>query len=42
MAVWTIVEDNAGDIWIGTKGGGLYRYDGKFFTNFTGIVNKNN
>jgi ligand-binding sensor domain-containing protein len=26
-AVWSIVEDNAGNIWFGTNGGGAYRYD---------------
>lgn len=38
-AVYTILEDRGGSIWIGTRNTGLYRYDGKTFTNFseTGI-----
>jgi ligand-binding sensor domain-containing protein/serine phosphatase RsbU (regulator of sigma subunit) len=28
-------RDNKGNIWFGTEGGGLSRYDGKSFTNFT-------
>ena len=27
--------DKAGNLWFGTKGEGLYRYDGKMFTNYT-------
>ena len=33
--VWTVVEDNEGNVWVGTKEFGLYRYDGKTFTEFT-------
>ncbi|WP_435354946.1 ligand-binding sensor domain-containing protein [Emticicia sp. SJ17W-69] len=33
--VWTIIEDNIGNIWVGTKEFGLYRYDGTTFTEFT-------
>lgn len=32
--VYSIVEDKAGNIWLGTGKLGLYRYDGKTFTNF--------
>ena len=27
--------DKAGNLWFGTTGAGIYRYDGKSFTNFT-------
>jgi len=30
-----LIEDKAGNIWIGTSGGGLCQYDGKFFTYYT-------
>src|SRR6218665_1170023 len=29
------LQDKNGDLWFGTTGAGLYRYDGKSFTNFT-------
>lgn len=29
------VQDKAGNLWFGTTGEGVYRYDGKTFTNFT-------
>ncbi|MEY4904405.1 MAG: hypothetical protein RLZZ292_2220 [Bacteroidota bacterium] len=29
------IQDKAGDIWFGTTGEGIYRYDGKTFTQFT-------
>ena len=29
------IVDNAGNLWFGTKGGGVSRYDGKNFTNYT-------
>jgi ligand-binding sensor domain-containing protein len=29
------LEDRKGNIWFGTIGAGVYRYDGKLFTNFT-------
>ncbi|MBP6414265.1 MAG: SpoIIE family protein phosphatase [Bacteroidia bacterium] len=28
-------KDKLGNLWIGTRGGGVCRYDGKYFTNFT-------
>ncbi len=34
-SVWSMVQDRAGNIWIGTRNTGLYRYDGKTFTSFT-------
>ena len=34
-SVWSIVEDRTGNIWVGTRNIGLYRYNGKDFTNFT-------
>lgn len=34
-SVWCLVEDRAGNIWAGTRNTGLYRYDGKTFTNFS-------
>ena len=33
--VWTVIEDNPGNVWIGTKEFGLFRYDGEKFTEFT-------
>lgn len=33
--VWCIEQDSNGDIWIGTIDAGLWRYDGKKFTNYT-------
>jgi ligand-binding sensor domain-containing protein len=33
--VWCMVEDKAGNIWVGTRNFGLYRYDGKMFTKFS-------
>ena len=29
------MQDKAGNLWFGTSGGGVCRYDGKFFTSFT-------
>jgi len=40
--VWNIVEDKRGNLWFGTDGGGVSRYNGKSFTNFTtaqGLIN---
>jgi len=37
------LQDVAGNMWFGTTGAGIYRYDGKSFTNFTekdGLINK--
>jgi ligand-binding sensor domain-containing protein len=33
--IWCMVEDNAGNIWIGTNNTGLYCYDGKVFRCFS-------
>jgi ligand-binding sensor domain-containing protein len=33
-AVYKIIQDTKGNIWFGTEAKGLYRYDGKSFTNF--------
>jgi len=33
--VWTIGDDQAGNIWFGTIDAGVWRYDGKSLTNFT-------
>lgn len=33
--VWTIAEDNAGNLWFGTIDSGTWRYDGQTLTNFT-------
>lgn len=33
--VWCMIEDDAGNIWIGTGNKGLYRYDGKVVTSFS-------
>lgn len=30
-----MLQDKKGNLWLGTGGGGLSRFDGKFFTNFT-------
>lgn len=34
-SVWSILEDKAGNIWVGTRNNGLYRYDGKSFASFS-------
>lgn len=34
-SVWNMLEDKAGDIWIGTRNCGLYQYDGKNFISFS-------
>lgn len=33
--VWTVNEDNSGNIWIGTYDSGLWRYNGKDLLNYT-------
>lgn len=38
--VWSMVEDNAGNIWVGTNNSGLYRFDGKTFTDFSEKASK--
>lgn len=35
-AVWSILEDKAGHIWVGTRNNGLSRYDGNNFITFSG------
>src|SRR4051812_18718400 len=38
------LQDKVGNLWFGTTGEGVYRYDGKSFTNFTakdGLGNNN-
>ena len=40
--VRSILEDKRGNLWFGTYGGGVSKYDGKCFTNFTekeGLIN---
>jgi ligand-binding sensor domain-containing protein len=33
--VWSILEDSIGNIWIGTRNCGLYRYDGHIFETYS-------
>lgn len=33
--VWALLTDSNGNLWIGTNGGGLLKYDGKYFTCYT-------
>jgi streptogramin lyase len=33
--VWCMIEDKVGNIWLGTNNTGLYRFDGKTFTEFS-------
>ena len=35
LGIRSIFEDQAGNLWFGTVGGGVDRYDGKYFTHFT-------
>jgi ligand-binding sensor domain-containing protein len=39
-SVRTIVEDNAGNIWLGSRGGLLLRFNGIFFVDFSQILTK--
>ena len=34
-SVYCSLEDKAGNLWFGTTGEGVYRYDGKLFTQYT-------
>lgn len=36
--VMSILQDREGDLWIGTNGAGVYRYDGKTFTQYLSNV----
>ena len=38
-SVWSMLEDQEGNIWIGTRNCGLYRYDGKTFKTFSDSPN---
>ena len=38
--IWSMVEDNAGNIWVGANNTGLYRFDGKTFTDFSETASK--
>jgi two-component system, sensor histidine kinase ChiS len=33
--VYDLLQDRDGNLWLGIEGGGVSRYDGKYFTNFT-------
>lgn len=33
--IWSILEDNTGNIWVGTRQTGLYLFDGKKFINYS-------
>lgn len=42
--IQSIIEDKSGNLWFGTNGGGVAKYDGQNFTNFTqneGLGNNN-
>lgn len=34
-AIFSAIEDKSGNLWLGTLGGGIYKYDGMFFTNYS-------
>jgi ligand-binding sensor domain-containing protein len=38
----SIIEDNNGNIWIGSRKGVLLRYDGKIITNFSREISRSN
>ena len=33
--IWALLEAQSGDLWLGTMGGGVSRYDGREFDNLT-------
>jgi ligand-binding sensor domain-containing protein len=33
--IWSILEDKNGNLWVGTRETGLYRFDGKIFINYS-------
>ena len=33
--IWSILEDKTGNLWVGTRGAGLYLFDGKIFINYS-------
>ena len=33
--MYAIFEDNHNNLWVGTEGGGISKYDGKYFTHYT-------
>ena len=37
ISVQCLIQDKAGNIWMGTRGGGLSKYDGQSFTHFSKI-----
>ncbi|MBK6355064.1 MAG: hypothetical protein IPF46_17155 [Saprospiraceae bacterium] len=39
-SVMTIAQDNDGQLWFGSRGGFIFRYDGKSFTDFSEKVSK--
>lgn len=41
-SIRSIFEDRRGNLWLGTEGGGISKYDGRNFTNFTKIQGLSN
>jgi ligand-binding sensor domain-containing protein len=39
--IWSVATAGTNDVWIGTRGGGLVRYDGSRFERFTTITTTN-